>query len=292
MTNRGARLANCLLAALLAMTIGLLLIGCVPVAETAQVPQTATPETSTAAPAPADVPAPTPAPAPAPTPAPAPEPATSAPTVTPATVLRVVDGDTAVFALSGGGTEKVRFIGIDTPESTTRIEPYGKAAAAYTRKALPVGRKVFLERDAEERDRYGRLLAYVWLSKPVSEDASEVRAKMLDARLALDGYAQQMTIAPNVKYADVFRRCVAEAREAGRGLWADDGEAAPAVAAPAAGSGSSAGSGAYVGNRNTMKFHLASCSSVGDMNPANKVPMSTRAEAVAAGHVPCKRCNP
>lgn len=62
--------------------------------------------------------------------------------------------------LEDGGEEKVRFIGVDTPESTTRVEPYGKEAAAYTKSRLN-GKKVYLEPDVGERDKYGRLLAYV-----------------------------------------------------------------------------------------------------------------------------------
>lgn len=136
-----------------------------------------------------------------------------------ADVVRVVDGDTAVFRLPDGSEESVRFIGVDTPESTREIEAYGREASEYTRRALVVGTTVTLEIGAEERDRYGRVLAYVWLEKPDGTSAAEVRAKMLNAHLALDGYAQQMTIQPNSKYADVFRDCVREAREAERGLW-------------------------------------------------------------------------
>lgn len=121
-----------------------------------------------------------------------------------ATVVRVIDGDTAVFRLQSGATEKTRFIGVDTPESTNSIEQYGREAAAYTKRALATGQTVFLERDVEERDRYGRLLAYVWLEEPTSVDETAIRLHMLNARLALDGYAQQMTIQPNSKYAEYF----------------------------------------------------------------------------------------
>ncbi|NTU71201.1 MAG: thermonuclease family protein [Coriobacteriia bacterium] len=138
-----------------------------------------------------------------------------------ATVDRVVDGDTAVFEVKNVGLEKVRFIGVDTPESTTQHEPFGEEAAAYTRGVLSEGREVYLEFDQGQRDRYGRLLAYVWLEAPAATSDAETRAKMLNAKLALDGYAQQMTISPNVKYADRFRTYAAEAREARRGLWAE-----------------------------------------------------------------------
>ena len=165
----------------------------------------------------------------------------------PATVVRVVDGDTAVFHLAGGADEKVRFIGVNTPESTTRIEPYGKAASAYTAEHLSVGMTVYLEKDVEPRDRYGRLLAYVWLMPPTAINESELRAKLFNAQLAIDGYAQQMTIPPDVKYADYFRSFVAEARSSGRGLWSGRSESGTSGSAAAAGvaagaAGPSAGS--------------------------------------------------
>ncbi len=139
-----------------------------------------------------------------------------------ATVERVVDGDTAIFRLASGARERVRFIGVNTPEDTTKHEPYGPQATAYTRRLLPPGRGVLLEPDVQGRDRYGRLLEYVWLAAPTEISDAEIRDKMLNAKLAIDGYAQQMTIPPDVKYADYFRRYVAEARDAGRGLWSPD----------------------------------------------------------------------
>ncbi|WP_245574368.1 thermonuclease family protein [Desulfovirgula thermocuniculi] len=137
-----------------------------------------------------------------------------------ATVTEVVDGDTVHVRLSGGREEKVRFIGVNAPEYTKEVEPYGKEATDYTKKHL-LGKKVWLETDAQERDKYGRLLAYVWLSPPQgrSPSAEEVREKMFNARLLLDGCAQVMTVPPNVKYADLFVKLQREAREARRGLW-------------------------------------------------------------------------
>ncbi len=141
--------------------------------------------------------------------------------LTRATVVRVIDGDTAVLRLDSGTVEKTRFIGIDTPESTNRIEPYGDQAAAYTAQTLRQGRVVYLERDVETRDRYGRMLAYVWLEPPADTGLSEVRTKMLNARLAAEGYAQQLTVPPNVKYERHFRELVARARSSRLGLWGE-----------------------------------------------------------------------
>ncbi len=152
---------------------------------------------------------------------PAKEPPAGAPEVTQAEVIRHTDGDTARFLLDGGAEEKVRFIGIDTPEVGESPEPFGEDAAAYTAGEIPVGTTVWLETDAELRDKYGRLLAYVWLEQPTTGNEAEVREHMLNARLVLDGYANAYTYPPNVKYTDVLKDLQAEAREAGRGLWVE-----------------------------------------------------------------------
>jgi len=109
-------------------------------------------------------------------------------------------------------------VGVDTLESTREVEPFGKEAAAFTQNRLG-GKKVFLETDVSERDRFGRFLAYVWLAQPGSDNTAEVRAKMFNAELLLAGYVQVMTISPNVKYANMFVGFEREARNAGRGLW-------------------------------------------------------------------------
>jgi micrococcal nuclease len=140
------------------------------------------------------------------------------------TVARVVDGDTVRVLMPGGAEEPVRLIGVNTPESTTRHEPYGAEASAYAKRRLPKGRVVWLEFDVEMRDRYGRLLAYVWLEPPASRSSGEVRSRMFNAELLLEGYASLMTIPPDVRYVDVFKPMQAEAREASKGLW---GLAAP-----------------------------------------------------------------
>jgi micrococcal nuclease len=149
-----------------------------------------------------------------------------------ALVTRVVDGDTAVITIEGV-SEKVRFIGVNTPESTTRHEPYGAEASAYTKRALS-NKTVYVETDVETRDRYGRLLAYVWLAQPSTGDEAEVRRSMFNARLLLDGIAQVATYPPNVRYVDLFTPMQREARDAKRGLW---GAPSEPVAAPAKNSG-------------------------------------------------------
>lgn len=127
-------------------------------------------------------------------------------------VVRVVDGDTIHVLLGDGTKEKVRYIGIDTPESVkpdTPVECFAREASARNAE-LVEGERVELRTDVEERDRYGRLLAYVYRAR---DDL------FVNAALVRDGYATQLTIPPNVAYADEFRRLAREAREAGRGLW-------------------------------------------------------------------------
>jgi micrococcal nuclease len=124
-------------------------------------------------------------------------------------VTRVVDGDTVAVRLDGR-EEKVRLIGVDTPESVkpgTPVECFAKAASAETRQ-LVEGRRVTLRFDAERRDRYGRLLAYVY------RDGLFVNAVLVER-----GYARTLTIPPNVAHAALFGRLARGARDDGRGLW-------------------------------------------------------------------------
>lgn len=133
------------------------------------------------------------------------------------TIQRVVDGDT--FELSTG--EKVRIIGVNTPESTTTTELYGKEASNYTKEKL-TGKTVYLQKDVSDTDRYGRLLRYAWLEVP-NEITKETIAKyMFNAHLLLEGYAQPYTLQPDSAYADIFVEFAREARENEKGLWSID----------------------------------------------------------------------
>jgi len=192
-------------------------------------------------------------------------------------VTGVVDGDTVHVRLENGKEEKVRFIGVDTSESTREVEPYGKEAAAYTTKRLN-GKTVYLEFDVGERDKYGRLLAYIWFSPPEKGGEAEVRAKMFNARLLLDGYTQVMTVPPNVKYAGLFVKLQQEAREQGKGLWS------AAVVAP--------GEAKYVGNFRTKKFYYPDCKWAKEISLGNRVEFRSREKAIEAGYEPCKVCRP
>ena len=130
-----------------------------------------------------------------------------------ASVVRVVDGDTIVADISGK-SEKIRMIGFNTPESVDPRKPvecFGKEASARMKELLPPHTPIRLERDAESRDVYGRLLAYVYRSS----DSMFVNLEMVS-----EGYAHVLSIAPNTTYADRFRSAERVARDATRGLWA------------------------------------------------------------------------
>jgi micrococcal nuclease len=128
-----------------------------------------------------------------------------------AVVTRVVDGDT-IHVSVGGHDEAVRYIGMDTPETKkpgSPIECFGKAASAENER-LVTGRHVRLVYDAERRDRYGRLLAYVYRRPD---------GLFVNAELVRRGFATLLTIPPNVAHAELFRRLQRTARESNRGLW-------------------------------------------------------------------------
>ncbi len=137
----------------------------------------------------------------------------------PATLLRVVDGDT-IRVIVGGVEERVRYIGMNTPElnadAAATPEPYARAATDANARLLARGR-IVLEKDVSERDQYGRLLRDVW----VERDGAWT---LVDLALVAEGYAQVSTYPPDVKYVDVLRAAQRAAREHGRGMW---GQAAP-----------------------------------------------------------------
>ncbi len=126
--------------------------------------------------------------------------------------VRAVDGDTLVVRLDGGGQERVRVIGVDTPEDVDPRRPvqcYSRRAAAFTARTVE-GRRVSLTVGREPRDRYGRLLAYVRV-----EGAPED----LEDQLLRGGFARPLAIRPNTDHAARYARLAGEARARRRGLW-------------------------------------------------------------------------
>jgi micrococcal nuclease len=125
-------------------------------------------------------------------------------------VIRVIDGDTVEVQFSNKAVATVRMIGVNTPETVhpnKGVEKYGKEASAYTKKSL-TNKTVTLEFDVGIKDKYGRLLAYIWIGK-----------ELYNETLVKEGYANVMTIQPNVKYQKRFLTAEQTARKAKKGLW-------------------------------------------------------------------------
>jgi micrococcal nuclease len=131
-------------------------------------------------------------------------------------VTHVVDGDTIDVRMPGGGEDTVRYIGIDTPETVKPDTPVqcGGPEAHDANEGLVGGRTVTLRFDAELRDVYGRLLAYVYLPRGDGR-----RPLFVNAELVRRGLARTLTIRPNDSFAPLFSRLAAQAGAAGRGLW-------------------------------------------------------------------------
>lgn len=121
-------------------------------------------------------------------------------------VTKIVDGDT--IEIEGG--QKVRYIGIDTPETVDpreSVQCYGKEASNKN-KELVEGKKVRLEKDVSETDRYGRLLRYVYIGET-----------FVNEYLVKEGFAKAASYPPDIKYQDKFKTAETSARENQRGLW-------------------------------------------------------------------------
>ncbi len=137
-------------------------------------------------------------------------------------LIRVVDGDTILIDRSNQSTY-VRLLGIDAPESVhpdpLRNTEDGRKASAFLKSLLKSATLVYIVKDVSEVDKYGRLLRYVWLRKPISNDETQIRGNMVNAMMLIQGYATNVTIQPDVKYAQLFLGFTREARLNNAGLW-------------------------------------------------------------------------
>lgn len=185
-----------------------------------------------------------------------------------ALVTRVIDGDTIVVLLDGR-EEKVRLIGIDTPE---KGRPYFSEATRKTAE-LVLGKEVKLEKDVSERDKYGRLLRYVYTG-----------SLFVNAELVRQGYAMVYTYPPDVKYSDYFLKLQQEARDKNLGLWGIDSNNSV--------SNESSDSSYYVASKKSDVFHYPDCVWAKKISPYNLIKFQTREDALNSGRRPCKVCNP
>jgi len=178
---------------------------------------------------------------------------------------RVVDGDTIIL----DGQERVRLIGVDTPETKDPRKPvqyFGKEASEFTKRMVE-GKKVRLEYDWQRKDKYGRTLAYVYL-----EDGT-----FLNAEIIKQGYGHAYTAFP-FKYLEEFRQYEREARENQRGLWAPrEEEKKPKV---------SEDTTVFI-TRTGKKYHADNCRYLSK----SKIPITLK-DAIERGYTPCSVCNP
>lgn len=195
-------------------------------------------------------------------------------------VVRVVDGDTINVEINGK-VEPVRYIGIDTPETVDPRKPvqcFG-VEASKKNKELVEGKMVRLETDITDRDKYNRLLRYIWL-----DDV------LINQELVEQGFAKSYSYPPDIKYQDKFVAAEKKAREDKLGLWtACTSETAPAAVAPATQTSTSDPSCTIKGNISTTGekiYHMQGCGSYSkttiDESRGEKW-FCTEAEAQAAG---------
>lgn len=247
-----------------------------------------------------------------------PLPADSAPALQ-GKVVKVSDGDTLVVQVDPNRQEKVRLVGIDTPEMAQK--PWGERAKAFTER-LALGKVVRLEADVQPRDQYGRLLAYAYVGKT-----------FINHELIRQGYAMLLTYPPNVAHVEEFTQAQKLARQEGKGIWSSkDGlkqsprdfrrekrsgsssgsQAAGTLNAPgesqanarttsarATGAGAEGavtaspirkGAGAVIANAKSRVFHDQTCSSGASISEANRLVLPSAADAKAKGFTACKRC--
>lgn len=178
----------------------------------------------------------------------------------------VFDGDTIL--LSNG--DRVRYLGINAPDldpEENRHEFMAIAARRFNKK-LVKGKRVRLEFDKEKRDRYGRLLAYVYLAKT---------GEMVNALMLKNGMAYVLSKKPNLKYRRLFLKYQREAMQKKIGIWSRPFKDEEKF---------------YIGNRYSFRFHRPECPFGRKMNPRNKVVLKDCYQAFWKGYSPCKRCNP
>ena len=174
----------------------------------------------------------------------------------------VSDGDTIVLA----DGRHVRYIGINAPEiahDNSKAEAFGYTAKKYNRQLVGL-KKVRLEFDKEMHDRYGRLLAYVFLS-----DGTFVNKKMIE-----QGYAYVLPRMPNVKYEGILLQAQRDAMSKKKGLWQHWEEK----------------EGVYVGSKSSRRFHLKTCPYGKRIKKRNRIIFKRKWDAFWSGFAPGKKC--
>lgn len=172
-------------------------------------------------------------------------------------VKEVIDGDTIV--LQSG--EHVRYIGIDTPE---KDQPFYQRAKELNQK-LVEGKEIRIEFDVQRKDKYGRLLAYVYVGET-----------FVNAELVRNGLANLYTVPPNVKHSDYFLKLQSEAKEKKLGIWSEAKKPEKN----------------YLARKGSKRFHRPSCTVILSAPRKDLIIFRTKDKALKQGYSSCKICQP
>lgn len=189
-------------------------------------------------------------------------------------VTQVIDGDTIKVDLNGE-IYNVRYIGIDCPETVNpnvSPEKYGQEATDFNTE-LVKGQTVRLEKDKTDKDRYDRLLRYVWVGDI-----------LVNAQLVAFGWAESTPYPPDTKYQQIFNDLEKQAKELKLGMWQEDESSPPPPPPP--------DKKVYVGTINSNIYHYPTCKWALEINPGNEIWFSSVEDAKAHGYRPCKICKP
>lgn len=132
-------------------------------------------------------------------------------------VTKIVDGDT-IWVKLGNTEEKVRLIGIDCPEYTKQIEPYGKEATEYTTEKL-LNKMVFLQKDVSNTDNYDRLLRYVWTEKIYEVNDENISKYLFNYSLCNEGLAESKYYKPDIFFQNYLDAAQKYAKDNKKGMW-------------------------------------------------------------------------
>lgn len=200
-----------------------------------------------------------------------------------AKVKYAVDGDT-IWVDINGKDEKVRFVGVNTPEVAKDGKPaefMAEEAKDFTNEALK-NKEIYLERDISDRDKYNRLLRYIWLEEPAtSPTLTDIEKKTLNGILVKEGYAYANYYKPDIKYQEYLKDLEKSAQDNKKGIWSDGTETSKE---------NKKIDQSYLikGNKNSKVYHLPEWDSYDTVKEKNAVYFETEKEAKEAGFRPAR----
>lgn len=198
-----------------------------------------------------------------------------------AKVKYAVDGDT-IWVDIDGKDEKVRFVGVNTPEVAKDGKPaefMADEAKDFTNSILK-NKEIYLERDISDRDKYDRLLRYIWLEEPVANPSlSDIEKNTLNGILVKEGYAYANYYKPDIKYQEYLKELEKSAQENKKGIWSDGTEQKEEKIDQ---------THLIKGNKNSKVYHLPEWDSYDTVKEKNAVYFETEKEAKDAGFRPAR----